>query len=100
MGLINFRYHLVRLLSIPVPFVPNKIPIIGGRTLIELFFFIAGAILAIVIGCRWREGASAGHTCEAIGAVVIIAALRKLGLYSCLFGISFERALIWHKALG
>ena len=35
-----------------------------------------------------------------VGAFVILAALRDFNLYSLVFGISFERALYWHKVAG
>lgn len=98
MGFIESRYQFIRAISVPIPFTPNRIPIIGGRTLIELFTFLAMTILAVVVGCR--EGKLAGNTCDWIGAFVILASLRNFNFYHIVFGISFERALYWHKLGG
>ena len=90
-----FRYLVIRALSFPVPGLVNSIPIFGGRTVLEFLLFSGGIILLILFGCK--NGFTTGVSAEFIGAFMTIAAMRKFTLYTCLFGISFERALFWHK---
>lgn len=97
--LANLRYAVIRTLSCPVPFMPTWLPVIGGKTLPELVMvcFMTGIVVAMVLSSG--EGESIGNIADYLGVILIAFALRKGNVLS-LFGISFERAIFWHKVVG
>lgn len=95
--IISIRYFLVRFLSCPTPGLRNSIPIIGGRTVPELIVILG--IPAVTIG-YFIKGAVAPETlADYAGFVAVILGLRH-NILGILFGISFERAVFYHKGVG
>lgn len=89
-----FRFFLIRLLSCPVPGLMSCVPIVGGRTVPELviIFGVPLIALAIVFGAKF----DAGNMSDFMGMVAIALGLRH-NFMAVLFGISFERAVYYHK---
>lgn len=90
----KFRYALIRASSLPVA-VPSKFPVLGGKNIIEvgvmLLIFAAG--IAVTLGSG-EEGS--GSVASWIAGFGVLLGLRNNPL-TLVFGISFERALFWHK---
>ena len=95
------RYLTIRHLTCPVPYLPHSFPIIGGKSVLECSYFFLALILLVVF-CRIDgEGAMAdthasGWFTGAFGALTVLLALKN-NIASIMFGISFERALFYHK---
>jgi len=93
-ALSDLRYAIIRnMLSGPVL---CNIPFIGRRNCLEWLFLL---ILAALIGAGISAGGEgSGSVASILGAVLIVCGLRYnvLGFFA---GISFERALFWHKGL-
>jgi hypothetical protein len=62
-ALKSIRYLIIRSISCPVPFLSNKIPIIGGRTLVEVFCVLLFGAVMIAFGLR-TGGNPAGFIAE------------------------------------
>jgi hypothetical protein len=92
----SIRYFFVRSLCCPVPFMPQTLPVIGGKTLLEIVISIL--VLLIVAAMVFTRGDpnSIGTITQYLGVIMILLALRRISFMS-FFGISFERALYWHK---
>jgi hypothetical protein len=90
----NLRYAIIRnMLSGPVL---CNVPFIGRRNCLEwLFILILIALMVVGIGAG---GEGSGGVASMMGAVLIVCGLRYnvLGFFA---GISFERALFWHKCM-
>jgi NAD(P)H-flavin reductase len=91
------RYWCIRLVSCAVPGIKSSIPIIGGRTLVEVICVLILAAMAVALSLPSNK--TAGHYGDFFGAATTILGLRN-NLLSILFGISYERALFWHKVMG
>lgn len=87
----------MRLVSCPVPGLKASFPIIGGHTLIELLCFLMLVLMAISLAMP--DNKDAGEIGDLFGAATTIFGLRN-NLLHVLFGISYERALFWHKVMG
>lgn len=94
-SLLYLRYLLVRLFTIPVPFFSNKIPILGGRTVIELAMI--GIAFYLGITTAMSQFKTAGIVTDYLLSITIILAFRH-NVLTYFFNISFERVLFWHKA--
>jgi predicted ferric reductase len=93
----NFRYLVVRLISCPIPFIRNDIPIIGGKSFIETAaLFLIIIITVIVCFGKKKDAQSLGHIADGLFAATVVLGLRN-NVLTFLFGISFERALSYHK---
>lgn len=90
----EFRARIIRFLAVPTPGLRNSIPILGGRTVIEILLFCA----AFVITIYFAATSSAINAANISGLVCILLALRY-NVLLLLFNLSFERALFWHKVL-
>ena len=86
----SWRYWCMRLVSCPVPGLKASIPIIGGRTLIEILCFFLLVLMAISLALP--DNKDAGEIGDLFGAATTIFGLRN-NLLQVLFGISYERAL-------
>ena len=95
--LASCRYWCMRLVSCPVPGLKASVPIIGGRTLVEVICVAVLIFMAISLALPSNQGA--GHYGDFFGAATTILGLRN-NLLQVLFGISYERALFWHKVMG
>lgn len=82
-----FRYYIIRMISCPVPGLPSFIPIIGGKTAVELV-----ATAAIIVIGTLSSGTS-GKAADYLGAVTILLCMRH-NILTLVFGISFERGNI------
>jgi hypothetical protein len=89
----SIRYRIVRFFSCPCPGLQSWVPIFGGRTIIEVLAAV------VIIACFAGISAQGGTTAEIISLAAVIFGMRNNVLYY-LLGISFERALYWHKACG
>jgi predicted ferric reductase len=92
----HMRFLLIRALSCPVPGLSSKtVPLIGGRTGLEIIvcIIIAAAVVAFsLVG-------DAGSVLAASIFVAVILGLRT-NVLEIVFGVSFERALYYHKWFG
>jgi NAD(P)H-flavin reductase len=86
----DVRYYIIRTIGCPVPFLPASVPVIGGRSFIEIF--LSAAVIALGVLISGGSGAIADYIC----AVTILLSMRY-NILTVLFGISFERAIWWHK---
>ncbi len=95
---IKIRFWIVRFFTCPIPFLSMNDPFIGGKSFIELFGL--AFVLAISINFCLSGGAkNAGHIADYLGGIMIVFGMRN-NILSILFGVSFERALYFHKAFG
>jgi hypothetical protein len=93
----TIKYTFLKLFSVPTPWLVNSIPIFGGRTLFELFVMAGSAAVVISLGIQ-LGGLKAGVITDSVFAVLILFGLRH-NILNILFGLSFERALFFHKIL-
>lgn len=92
---VPWRYSVIRFLSCPVSGLPSNIPIIGGKTYIELVYIVLLGVLGVLIAVL--DGTKdAGHVADIFGCAAVIFGLRS-NLLNAVLGISYERALFWHK---
>ena len=82
--LTSLRYYVILAVGCPVPFLKSSVPVIGGRTVIELL----GAAATITLGVMLAgtSGRSADYLC----AITILLCMRN-NILTLLFGLSFER---------
>ena len=90
----SFRYWMIRSLTCKVPFLPDWIT--QGRTLIELIMIELTFNICIIIIQKY-DSISSGQLTANIACLMILFGLRN-NILTILFGISFERALQYHKA--
>ena len=83
------RYLIIRTISVPVPFFSHQIPIVGGRTAIELVIMAAVAALSIL-------AAGGGGQSDVMSGLLVLLAMRW-NVLTVVLGIPFERAIFWHK---
>mmetsp|Transcript_6720 Transcript_6720/g.7031 ORF Transcript_6720/g.7031 Transcript_6720/m.7031 type:complete len:561 (+) Transcript_6720:29-1711(+) len=95
---LSLRYLIVRTIGIPIPFLSKSIPIIGGRSLIELIMIIIPFLLTITSGLS-VDPQDAGILADYILAITVIIGFRN-NILSYLFVMSYERVLYWHKVMG
>lgn len=91
---ISFRYLVVRALTCPVPCLPMKISFIGGKSFIEIVALIV--TFGITIKFSLKTSSSAGYVADYLGGVLVLCGMRN-NVLTVLFGVSFERALYFHK---
>jgi NADPH oxidase len=93
----NLRYLIVRIISCPLPFITNYIPIIGGKSAVEILSIFALIIITLAVClATGKDGIAIGNIADGIFGATIVLGLRN-NLLTLLFGISFERALSYHK---
>ena len=90
----NWRNALIRTIFFPVPFLHRAIPLIGGKSFFEIA--IALFVLIICLAISISDTLTAGNVANWLGAIVVTLGLRNNIIYQ-LFGLTFERALYWHK---
>jgi hypothetical protein len=86
-SMLTVRYYIIRALGCPVPGLPAKFPIIGGRTFVELLLSLA--LLAIGAIATGGSGAIADYLC----AATILLSMRY-NILTFVFGLSFERGMV------
>jgi hypothetical protein len=87
----SFRYVVLRSLSLPTPCLKSSIFFVGGKSLIEVIF-----IVCLLLVCFAYPSMNAGVVTSALGGGIILSAFRH-NINTYIFGISFERALFYHK---
>lgn len=92
------RYKVIRQLSFPMPLLSSNVPFLGGKTVPEVAVIVLVAIIFLVVACRGSLGTS-GTAAQLLASAAILGSLRILNVYSIIFGISFERAIFWHKSM-
>jgi predicted ferric reductase len=91
---LTWRQYFIRLLFFPVPGLDHSIPVIGGKSAFEMAIAVLALVLCILLSIP--EAGTAGTIANFIGALVVTLGLRNNILYA-FFGLTFERALFWHK---
>jgi NADPH oxidase len=95
---INFRYLIIRFFTIPLKCLPVSFPFIGGRTLIELLYIILGIVISIAIFSKQDTDDSGSISTILAGASVLFSLRNNILTIVC--GVSFERAMFYHKWAG
>jgi hypothetical protein len=93
---LRFRYLLVRLLTCPIPYLKSNVPFIGGRSFVEIGAIVAVLVMTMVVFIKIGEEEELGLLTDWIFAVTVVLGLRN-NILSILFGVSFERAIYFHK---
>ena len=92
---VTWRYEVIRFLSYPVAWIPCYLPIIGGKTYVELVYIfllsVLGLLIAVLDGTK-----DAGNVADIFGCAAVVFGMRS-NLLNAVLGISYERALFWHK---
>lgn len=88
----SLRYYVILAVGCPVPFLKSSVPVIGGRTMIELLG--AAATIALGVMLSGTSGRSADYLC----AMTILLCMRN-NILTLLFGLSFERGDILPYAI-
>lgn len=91
------RYFLIRLVSCPVPYLSAKIPVLGGRTFVEIGLMVAVCI--IVLKKSVKDFKKAGKVLDYLMALMIVLGMRS-NILTLMFGVSFDRAIYVHKLMG
>jgi hypothetical protein len=92
--LASIRYLIIRTIGCPIPFLQNWIPILGGRTIIELLMIVVACVVTIPQSLSDYKGA--GVVADYLMMITILFGFRNNAL-TYLLGMSFERVLYWHK---
>lgn len=90
----NVRYVIIR--NMFVVKLPMSVPLLGGRTISELLAITILVLIGLVGAMSGEEGS--GSVASMLGFLLILTGLRY-NLLGFFLGISFERALFWHKVL-
>ena len=93
----RLRYFLIRLTSCPVPYLSAKIPVIGGRSAVEVGLMIVISIMVLHKSCENFK--KAGKVLDIMLAIMIVLGIRT-NLLTIMFGVSFDRAIYVHKMFG
>lgn len=80
-----------------MPGIKATVPIVGGRTLVEILCMLGLILIAAALALPDNKGA--GRYSDFFGAATTILGLRN-NLLQVIFGISYERALHWHRVMG
>lgn len=89
----TWRYAQLRAIAIPVPCLPVKVPLIGGRSAAELLIMGFTALIFIILVFSQKS------FLDICIAICVVLALRN-NILDLLFGISFERAIYFHRFFG
>jgi hypothetical protein len=93
----HMRYYLIRLMSCPVPYLSAKVPVIGGRTVVEIALMLIVCIIVMQKACE--DFKDAGKVLDYLLAVMVILGMRN-NILTLMFGISYDRAIYVHKLMG
>lgn len=83
-ALITLRYYIILLVGCPVPFLQSSVPVVGGRTVVELLGAAATVLLGVLL--TGNSGRRADYLC----AMTILLCMRN-NILTLIFGLSFER---------
>lgn len=90
----EFRAKVIQFFACPTPGLKNTIPLLGGRTVIELL----GVIVVMALPIALAGAGGAIDAANVSGLICILLALR-FNYALKLLNLSFERALFWHKIM-
>lgn len=93
----GMKYLLLKLFSVPTPGLRNSLPIFGGKTLFEVIIMIAVTVITIAVSIS-AGAETAGVIADLLFAILVLFGLRH-NILNIIFGVSFERALYFHKLL-
>ena len=82
----SIKYTILRFFSCPIPFLVNNVPIIGGKTAIEIVLILFALIFIIYIGLT-IDGLTMGSVTDYIFATVVCLSIRNYVL-TLFFNIS------------
>ena len=94
LSVYTFRYWMVRTLTCNVPYLPSWL--IRKKSLLEVFFIIASFIILMYTSIGLFNTQTSGQLANNLGNVMICSALRN-NFFTFSLGISYERAIEWHK---
>ena len=95
-NMYRIRYLLIRYLTCPVPFLPQNTPIFGGHSLLECIYLVIGTVILIAYCQIGADIKGSGNIAQIAGVSCVLLGYRN-NVATLYFGISFERALFWHK---
>lgn len=90
----SLRYWMIRHLTCSVPYLPFWLT--QGKSVLEWLFLEATFLIFLII-TQNLDSQNAGQLTADVACAMIVFALRN-NILTVVFGISFERALFWHKA--
>lgn len=94
----SIRYWIIRYLTCPIPGLKRSIPVIGGKSFLELI--ISGLVLIMVLVYSLRSDAGGvGQVANYLGMLLILLIMRNNFILSIFMGLSFENAINWHKLI-
>eukprot|EP01040_Poterioochromonas_malhamensis_P015746 gene15746-17678_t len=91
------RYVLIRAFTCPVTWIPRSFPIVGGKSFFELF--VAFFFLVLFLALGFSDSLTAGSIVNFMSLVLVSLSIRN-NVIAAFFGLTFEFAIFWHKALG
>ena len=97
LGFYKTRYWMVRALTCHVTFLPEWAT--KGKSLLEILFIFATAAIVVCTSQAHLTSLTSGLLAEDFACFMIILALRN-NIMTMLLGISYERAIQYHKAAG
>ena len=96
---LHYRYLLVRLFGVPIPFLSNRIPILGGKTAADLICCILMITMSYYIPTLNITGLTFAKVADYSFAMLVLCGLRSINILNLALGISFERAIFYHKLM-
>ena len=97
-NLYRIRYLLIRYLTCHVPFLPQCTPFLGGHSLLECIYLVVGTVI-LVSYCQIGANIQGSGSITQIAGVACVLLAYRNNIATIYFGISFERALYWHKVI-
>lgn len=91
------RYKMIKLFTCPLPCIPRSLPIVGGKSFLEIAIALLFVVLFLFLGLS--DPLTAGTMASILGLVLVALAARN-NIIAMLLGVTFEHAIFWHKALG
>jgi len=95
----SIRYRLIRAFTCPIPYLPTSFPLLGGKSVLECICILGLAALAIAVSVNGGDPINSGTVCEFTGLAIVLLGLRN-NLLTIILGISFERAIFFHRCGG
>eukprot|EP00388_Colpodella_angusta_P001400 GDKJ01004485.1.p1 GENE.GDKJ01004485.1~~GDKJ01004485.1.p1 ORF type:complete len:568 (-),score=40.25 GDKJ01004485.1:1338-3041(-) len=96
-GFYRARYWFIRHTTCPIPFLPARFPVIGGRSLLEILLIMLFIAVTAYVGAT-TDAESLGSLASSLGAIAVVLGFRN-NILTLVFTVSFERALFWHKLI-
>eukprot|EP01040_Poterioochromonas_malhamensis_P014052 gene14052-15525_t len=93
----SWRYKMIKTFTCPLPFIPRSVPIIGGKSFLEIAIAVLFLVLFLFLGLA--DSLTAGNLANFLGLLLVSLAIRN-NIVAAFFGLTFEHAIFWHKSLG